>query len=453
MLGVLVLAAIVASAEAVSPGGSGQHGHLGWGGAWDGDAEQLQLNSAAPADAAEASCLPPGKYIFFHVMKTGGLAIDSLLNCSCTVGSSHCAIKHYEGGFNMQGDPACNDAPTVLTTHEYAGALDARSRLEAEAVSWADASNLTILRDPVDRAWSYYACAHHERRPTFYLLRSAPPWRCLASRVTFDGLALPRPLSPPLLPSCRRYGRMKGYKPFHEKPLAWFLERPDVTPTKLRSEIDSEIGREMGLEEGGSTDLHGGANVTSPGAVGSDDTRRKGADGARKGTVQGEFGIHHSEFFNHMTRAFGSPAPAIDAGSGEVVGFACGGPAFGQPKCQDPHPEWGQPSEWTAEQRGELEKEWLKQALLRIRTMSYIGFHEELPAFQETLSRVWPEVVHSGGECALGSVNPTAYRQVGLEEEPDAATRALIERANALDIYLYNEAMQVMQASRTRSKR
>ena len=136
---------------------------------------------APSAAAVPSTCLPPSQFIFWHIMKTGGLAVDTFLECTCA--ELHCAIRASDPGNSTTGEPRikgaeeCAAAPSVMTTHGTPGTFDDRE----PRGSWASAVNITIMRDPVARVWSYYA-----------------------------------------------YGRRNGFVPFLMHPLAYFLKQPHV---------------------------------------------------------------------------------------------------------------------------------------------------------------------------------------------------------------------------------
>lgn len=122
-----------------------------------------------------AQCLPSHEHVFFHIMKTGGLALDAMLECAC--GFSGCAVDRRDGTDIRVGRSECLDRPSILALHSEVPHAD-----KWLGSAWAGASNITVLREPVARVWSFYA---YQRR-----------W----------------------------------YTPYRERPLSYFLERPDLDP-------------------------------------------------------------------------------------------------------------------------------------------------------------------------------------------------------------------------------
>ena len=139
------------------------------------------LYSTVREQSCTAALLPARSLLFLHVMKTGGLSLDELLNCVCR-GSGLCTMLQNEGCRNHE---SCNRLrgthcgsevhASVRSTHGEVRALlghsgrsgvveDTAGYLQpaASLVAWADATLIiTILRHPLERVWSFY---HYERR-------------------------------------------------------------------------------------------------------------------------------------------------------------------------------------------------------------------------------------------------------------------------------------------------
>lgn len=104
---------------------------------------------ASDSIAAEA-CLPPGLLVFVHVMKTGGLTVDSLLNCRCNA-KHPCSVIHADGRVEGLGSPLCAE-PSVCIMHKGISNLDGRCGVRI----FQRARMITVLRDPIGRVWSFY---------------------------------------------------------------------------------------------------------------------------------------------------------------------------------------------------------------------------------------------------------------------------------------------------------
>jgi len=143
------------------------------------------LELAFPPYRSPCSFSPRG-LVFIHVMKTGGLSVNSMLGCVCSGATTPCALLRHESAtptlrlgprrgprYNgSRGDPAaearaarcasCRRANAlpwrhssgvycaqVYTTHDSYGIVRSHS-------AWAQADLITLLREPVERVWSFY---------------------------------------------------------------------------------------------------------------------------------------------------------------------------------------------------------------------------------------------------------------------------------------------------------
>ncbi len=206
--------------------------------------QRLQHMSHAQVDAIQ--CREPSAYIYWHVMKTGGLAVDEMLECACKQGPRTCAIWHRDGSNSLKGDRKCAErpGPSVLTTHGTPNSLDLHEgQLDMKMAdlpdivhthSWANASNITILRHPVARVWSYYA-----------------------------------------------YARQNDFPPFKEQSLAYFLSQPHINIVRQ----------------------YGGGSSFKPISVDP-------ATGEKLQINSNGFELHQSQLFNRMTRVFGQQVGA-----------------------------------------------------------------------------------------------------------------------------------------------
>lgn len=100
-------------------------------------------------------CLTPGKLIFQHVMKTGGLALERFFRCTCEERPSGlCSIRikanHWAHTTQPEGY-ASECIPSICSTHSAPTDTD-----EACGAEFANASRFTTIRDPVSRVWSFY---------------------------------------------------------------------------------------------------------------------------------------------------------------------------------------------------------------------------------------------------------------------------------------------------------
>jgi len=108
--------------------------------------------AATPVTDAELlpECLPPGRLVFVHVMKTGGLSVDSFLNCRCDSTQS-CSVLHADGEVQQMGTERCSE-PSVCTMHRGISNLNERCGFQFGRA----ARMVTVLRDPIERVWSFY---------------------------------------------------------------------------------------------------------------------------------------------------------------------------------------------------------------------------------------------------------------------------------------------------------
>jgi len=102
------------------------------------------------ADTNEKLCLAPGRLLFLHIMKSGGTSVDKFLSC---------VSKRVNAGFMLslgpyefhEGAESCQPA-SVCSTH---GAYSKRVELCGPEFENPE-KVFTVMRDPVDRAWSHY---------------------------------------------------------------------------------------------------------------------------------------------------------------------------------------------------------------------------------------------------------------------------------------------------------
>jgi len=96
-------------------------------------------------------CLPAGRLVFVHVMKTGGLSIDSFLQRSCELHpEAACSIQRHDGWIGVEGRVKC-DSPSICASHK-----PMETDVEMCGSSFNNASYFTVLREPVSRVWSFY---------------------------------------------------------------------------------------------------------------------------------------------------------------------------------------------------------------------------------------------------------------------------------------------------------
>lgn len=113
----------------------------------------LSLTNQFSDPGLQPQCLPPGRLIFAHVMKTAGLSVDDYLKCRCV--ESHCSIARNEGSRGIDGDSRC--PPAVCSAHYPVGEMG-----QICGRQFSNARVFTLLRDPVDRVVSLF---HYVRTP------------------------------------------------------------------------------------------------------------------------------------------------------------------------------------------------------------------------------------------------------------------------------------------------
>lgn len=97
-------------------------------------------------------CLPQGRLVFQHVMKTGGLSVDKWFRLTCDEHSdSLCSIYRRDGPEGRIQHPwnhhkTC--APSICTTHP--------SNVVRPCPRFEHAATFTVIRHPVARVWSFY---------------------------------------------------------------------------------------------------------------------------------------------------------------------------------------------------------------------------------------------------------------------------------------------------------
>eukprot|EP00927_Polykrikos_kofoidii_P060611 TRINITY_DN55549_c0_g1_i1.p1 TRINITY_DN55549_c0_g1~~TRINITY_DN55549_c0_g1_i1.p1 ORF type:complete len:345 (-),score=28.27 TRINITY_DN55549_c0_g1_i1:41-1027(-) len=110
----------------------------------------VQLRDQPNATHAASNCPAPGQLVFLHVMKAGGIAVDNFLHCLGT--AQGWAISRHDGPPESRvpyGDTRCQ--PSVCTTHAPFVELGSSC-----GEDFASARTFTVLREPVERVWSFY---------------------------------------------------------------------------------------------------------------------------------------------------------------------------------------------------------------------------------------------------------------------------------------------------------
>merc|ERR1719329_1526025 len=96
----------------------------------------------------EGGCAQPGGLVFHHVMKTGGIAVDEFMACHCL--HEGCSVKFHELpiqhplGYEKCKPSVCSFHGNMRKTHAFCGK------------EFATSKRFTVLRNPVDRVWSFY---------------------------------------------------------------------------------------------------------------------------------------------------------------------------------------------------------------------------------------------------------------------------------------------------------
>eukprot|EP00927_Polykrikos_kofoidii_P014760 TRINITY_DN16510_c0_g1_i1.p1 TRINITY_DN16510_c0_g1~~TRINITY_DN16510_c0_g1_i1.p1 ORF type:complete len:320 (+),score=42.57 TRINITY_DN16510_c0_g1_i1:47-1006(+) len=107
------------------------------------------VQSSRPA-GHNASCPAHGQLIFAHVMKTGGIAVDDFFRCRAD--AEGFSVYRDDGPPEVRkpfGNTECETS--VCTTH--APLVDA---VNSCGKHFAGARAFTVMRDPVERVWSFY---------------------------------------------------------------------------------------------------------------------------------------------------------------------------------------------------------------------------------------------------------------------------------------------------------